>query len=225
MTTSPLCKAWADVEDSSDETPGDAANTSSGDSYTRPRIDHRAARDGIDVLHDDDNMMLRVADEREFISDPEDSAEWMFSPMGGVSTGTSSNSQQQQQQRRHQRQHQSFGHINIPSSTSSSSSNFSASCRVLRHSRERASSSDNHLTDLSNSSCPSVASEYPSSELQERAAEVEWPSPPCIEQDDGEIPLDKHGQPTSVGSALHASGRCTPCLFHHRVAGCQWHNM
>jgi len=35
------------------------------------------------------------------------------------------------------------------------------------------------------------------------------------------VPKDAHGRPTSMGSIQHATGKCTPCLYHHRrVTGC-----
>lgn len=30
-----------------------------------------------------------------------------------------------------------------------------------------------------------------------------------------DIPLDRHGNPTSIGSIVHASGTCKPCAFVH----------
>jgi len=36
----------------------------------------------------------------------------------------------------------------------------------------------------------------------------------------GECPVDENGEPTSMGSALHAEGQCKPCAFHPTSSGC-----
>jgi len=66
---------------------------------------------------------------------------------------------------------------------------------------------------------PTAAEQEQQEELQ-RAAIAAGPRPPAGDISDLNVPLRPDGQPSSVGSAGHFTGKCKVCIFAHSKKGC-----
>jgi len=133
-------------------------------------------------------------------------------------------SQQQQQQQLQHHTQQSSSNSDLASSrncdTDFSSSSTGNSWAAQLQLQKIPSCRRNDTLDPSEWSNNDGASEDSSFESYERELDVERFGHPGVLEHDGEVPLDEEGRPTSMGSALHATGRCVPCLFYHRSMGC-----